>query len=481
MKNTRKINAFAKPMTAATALALAMSMSPMAAIANTTVDDSQVTITGLQSGDTVSAYKIATVDINDNNTLNYDFAADLPTEYDSVAELSAITSDGYSFTQNTAMQNAAAAIANKIVGKGAAVSEIATGDSAVLNLPSGYYLVRVSSTSGTTKVYQNMVVDVTPQSSGTSYVKHDDFSVNVKSTDVTVTKTVGSNYTEKTDAYQVGDTVPFKIETAIPNYPAGSPNATFVIGDAPTAGLSIDTSSIVVEGADASNYTLDATSAGYTLTFNKDFILANPGQPIKVTYNATLTKDAFSKSDTDVTGNTATVKFNPNPYIDTTVTPSDNTIVQTYGYVFDKTGKDDKALDGAVFTLCDKNGTPILDENGQQITSTSTTVDGKAYVYFSGLKSGEYKAKETTVPAGYTAIDVDFSVSSADANADNPATKDVTENNFKVNTRSVNDPVASALPVTGGEGTLALTIAGVAFIGGAGYLVVRSRRKVEEQ
>ncbi len=484
MKNLGINKAFVKPVTAATALALAMSMSPLTAVADTAVADSSVTITGLQSGDTVSAYKIAGVTINDDNTLKYTFVEGLPADYDSVDELSKIGSDDYKFVQGSTMQNAAAAIANTFVGKTADKTAEATNGEAALSLPSGYYLVRVTSTSGDTKVYQNMIVDVTPQADtdGVHYKAHEAVKTAVKSTNVTVTKTVGSEYTETTDAYQVGDEVPFQITTAIPSYPAGSPNATFVIGDTPTDGLLINTGSIKVDGATAgTDYALVATSAGYTIEFTKDFILANPGKSITVTYNATLTKDAFSKANGDVTGNTATVEFNPNPYTATTVTPEDKAVVQTYGYVFDKIGKDDAALAGAVFTLCDENGNPVLDENKSQITSTSTIVDGKAYVYFSGLKSGKYIAKETTVPAGYTAVDVKFEVSSADAIADNPATKDVEENNFKVNEASVEDPEAAALPVTGGAGTLALTVAGVAFIGGAGYLIVRSRRKSEEQ
>ena len=485
MKNKLASHAFAKPMTAATALALAVSMSPVAAIAAPSSDndvaDSAITITGLQNNDTVSAYQIADIDINADNTLKYAFATGVPEAYNSVDKLKGITSDGYSFTQGSDMQNAAAAIANGIVANGATTTATATGTEATLTLPSGYYLVRVTSTSGTSKVYQNMVVDVTPkaQADGT-YASHDAEKIAVKSTEVTVTKTVGSDYKEKTDSYQVGDTVPFKITTAIPNYPADSPNATFVIGDVPTAGLSIDVDSIKVDGADAANYTLNASATGYTIEFKKNFILEHPGQSITVTYNAKVTKDAFSTSDS-VTGNTATVTFNPNPYATGTATPKDTTAVQTYGYVFDKTGKEGKALEGAVFTLCDTSGNPVFDENGAEITSTSTVVGGKAYVYFSGLKSGDYKAKETTVPAGYAAVkDIEISVSSAEATGDNPATTDVTENNFKVNTSSVQDPEAPALPVTGGAGTMAVTVAGVAFIGGAAYLIVRSRKRGEE-
>jgi fimbrial isopeptide formation D2 family protein/LPXTG-motif cell wall-anchored protein len=489
MKNSNAAKRFAKPISMATALALAMSMSPVAAIAapagTTDVDASTVTITGLQAGDTVSAFQIADAYINANNTLGYDFVAGLPAEYDSYEDLVKVKSDGNTYAEGSAMQKAAAAIANVIVDSTDDAHATATGTSAELTLDSGYYLVRVTSTSGNTKVYQNMIVDVSPEANASgAYVSHDAQELAVKSTDVTVTKTVGEGNAESTDAYQVGDSVPFKIQTAIPNYPADSKNATFIISDKPTAGLSIETDTIAVAVKDATqgtDYTITSSSSGYTITFSKAFILANPGKSITVTYNATLTKDAFSLASGDVTGNTASVTFNPNPYSESTATPEDKTTVQTYGYVFNKTGKNDAPLEGAVFTLCDTNGNPVKDENGNNITSTSTIKDGKAYVYFSGLKAGSYKAKETTVPAGYAAVsDVEFSVSATDAKNDNPATS-AEENNFKVNTTSIQDPENSPLPTTGGEGTLVVTIAGVAFIGAAAYLIVRSRRKGEER
>ncbi len=488
MKNSNAAKRFAKPISMATALALAMSMSPVAAIAapagTTDVDASKVTITGLQAGDTVSAFQIADAYINANNTLGYDFVAGLPAEYDSYEDLVKVKSDGNTYVEGSAMQKAAAAIANIIVDSTDDGHATATGTSAELTLDSGYYLVRVTSTSGNTKVYQNMIVDVSPETNASgAYVSHEDQNLAVKSTDVTVTKTVGEGDAESTDAYQVGDSVPFKIQAAVPNYPADSKNATFIISDKPTAGLSIETDTIAVAGAtQGTDYTITSSSTGYTITFNKAFILANPGKSIKVTYNATLTKDAFSLASGDVTGNTASVTFNPNPYSESTAKPEDKTTVQTYGYVFNKTGKNNAALEGAVFTLCDANGNPVKDENDNEITSTSTKgSDGKAYVYFSGLKAGSYKAKETTVPAGYAAVsDVEFSVSATDAKNDNPATS-AKENNFKVNTASIQDPENSLLPTTGGEGTLVVTIAGVAFIGAAAYLIVRSRRKGEER
>lgn len=230
-----------------------------------------------------------------------------------------------------------------------------------------------------------------------------------------------------------------------------------------------------------SDYDIAPVGNGYTITFKEAFVRAHGGDAITVDYTATLTKDAFSTAD-DLTGNTATVTFNPNPYTNTTVAPGDTAKVQTYGYVFAKVGENSAALEGATFTLYEADGTtPVKDENGQAITSTSKKVGDKAYVYFSGLKSGSYVAKETTTPAGYSAVEVKIDVNEDIAKADNPATTDVVENNFLVNNTDVVDPKAPALPVTGGAGTVGMTVVGVVFIGGAAYLLTRNRRKDEQQ
>lgn len=467
------------------ALVLALALAPTAASAAPTSDydvaDSTVTITGLLDGDTVTAYLIADADIDENNNLSYTFASGLPEAYDSVEELAAVTSDGSSFVERSDMQSAAAAIASSIATGSGVASATADGDTAMLTLGSGYYLVRVTSTSGETRVYQNMVVDVSPVANADgNYDPKDDQELAVKSTGVDVQKGVGSAYAPRTDAYQVGDAVPFKVTTAIPNYPKPALYATFAITDTPTAGLSIDTDSITVTGATTSDYTISATEAGYTITFNEEFILDNPGQAIEVTYEATLTSDAFSHDPEDVTGNTAKVTFNPNPYSDGTSEPESTTVVQTYGYVFPKVDADGAALAGAIFTLYDSNGNVVKDENGADITSTSTIVDGVAYVYFEDLKAGSYTAKETTVPAGHLkAPDQTFTLSESACTDDNPATS-VVENNYLVETEPVVDPDQPSLPVTGGAGTFAVTAGGVILIAGALAVILKLRRREDE-
>lgn len=462
-------------------LAVALSLAPAMALATPTsltdVADSTVTITGLLDGDTVSAYLIADADIDDANNLTYTMAGNLPTAYDTIAELDAIASDGTGFTQNSAMQNAAAAIAKSFSDAGVAAAATATasgGTSASLTLGSGYYLIRVTSTNGETRVYQNMVIDVSPEANDQgTYDPHADQSVGVKMTEVTITKTVGAGYTESTDQYSVGDEVPFKVETAIPNYPADSTNATFVITDTPTAGLEIVVSSIQINGVNAASgdaYTITAATNGYTITYKKDYILAHPGESVTVTYNAKLTSAAFSHAANDVTGNTATVTFNPNPYSNGTVTPGDDTTVQTYGYVFKKVDAEGNALAGATFTITLANGTTV--------TSTS---NAEGYVWFEDLAAGTYTAVETTVPAGHLqAPDQTFTLSATTATADNPATTE-TENNYLVAVDNVVDPDQPTLPTTGGAGTLAITAVGVGLLAVGGVVILRAQKKQHDE
>lgn len=457
------------------ALVLALTMVPANAFAAPTsprdVADSKVTITDLLEGDKVEAYQIADADIDSANNLTYTMASHLPADYDTIDELKGIVSDGQSFTQGTAMQNAASAIAKSFSDANVAATATATaaGGKAELTLGSGYYLIRVTSTSGKTHVYQNMIVDVSPKAkaNGTGYDPADAQSLAVKKTKVDITKGVGDDYKPSTDKYSVGDLVPFQVKTAIPNYPADSKTATFEINDTPSAGLEIDTSTIAVEGATASDYTLTADKTGYKIAFKKDFVLANPGKAITVTYKAELTKDAFFKNADDATGNTATVKFNPNPYTDGTSEPDSKTKVYTYGYVFKKVTPDNKPLKGAEFTLTNK-------KTGKSVKAVS---DDNGYVTFTGLAAGDYTVSETGVPAGYSKIaDWDITISKDTAKGDHPGTTEK-EVNFLVEQQDKVDPKQPALPVTGDAGTFGLTAAGTALLAAGVFFVVRSRKQ----
>lgn len=434
----------------------------------TDVADSNVTITGLLAGDTLSVFRVADANIDARNNLSWTMTPGLPQAYDTPAELGKVASDGTRFVQGSAAQRAASAIAAALKNPTTTVN--ATGTEARVTLGSGYYLLRVTSTSGTSRVYQNMLVDLSPvKGTGTAYAKHPDVSMAVKSSEVTLEKKVGADQTDSTDKYSVGDKVPFRVSTAIPSYPADSLNATFTVGDTPSAGLEIVPSSIMINGVAAktgADYTLTASATGWTIAYAKNYVLANPGKAVVVTYEAKLTSAAFSRSATDLTGNTATVTFNPNPYNATTKTPSTTTKVKTYGYVFKKVTPEDRPLPGAVFTLTLANGT--------KLTSTS---DSNGYVYFEDLAAGTYTITETTVPAGYQAVAPQkFTLSATTATKDNPATKAI-ENNYLVATANLIDPKQPTMPVTGAQGIALLVGAGTVLFVAGFLLLMPARRK----
>jgi fimbrial isopeptide formation D2 family protein len=487
--------------------ALIAAMSPVAAFAKTTgtgitdVDDTSLTVTGLTSGDTATAYQVFDAYIDGNNVLQYKAATGLPADYDTVDELQnagTTGSDGAKKAADAYSKAFADGTAKGVAGKVEATAG-ADGTATFKGLDSGYWVVVVTSTSGTTKVYQPTTIDASPVEKNGTWAPNTTMAQNanqIKSEPVGISKGVGDDYKEETDKYSVGQLVPFKVTTNVPNYPADSKDATFTIADTPTAGLEIDTSSITVKVGDTTVWekgaaTADGASAfktdttkqakgGYTFDFAKEYVLAHPGADVTVTYNAKLTSAAFSHANGDVTGNTAQVTFNPNPYSETTVTPNDKTKVHTYGFVFQKVDQDKNALEGAVFTLYDKAGNVVKDENDKVITSTSKKVGDKAYVYFEDLGDGDYVAKETTVPAGKVkAADVSFSLNKDNAKSDNPATTDVTENNYLVATDQVVDGNQPLLPVTGQAGTFAITVCGVVLVGAACVIASRGSKRSE--
>jgi|GEM_PF-583085 fimbrial isopeptide formation D2 family protein/LPXTG-motif cell wall-anchored protein len=486
------------------AASMAFSAVPATAFATPTsshdVADSTVTISGVKAGDTVSAYLIADADIDANNNLTWKMTTGLPTNYDTIDELSAVASDGYDFKGvGTDAQKAAGAIAasSAVAGATASATTTATSDSAQLTLGSGYYLVRVTNGEGNNDVvYQNMIVDLTPKAAenGVDYASHDAVSANAKKEDVNLQKkshekgdTTGFTKTE-VKTFSVGDTVPFQITAAVPSYPADAKNAVFTITDDPDEGLQIDADSVKVTvggkevTAGENTYTVTGggeDGAAMSVTFAKSWILANPAASVTVTYDAALTAKAKvtkSGETIDYTNNSATITYTPDTNNKQTVTTDVEKVdVHTYGVEFEKKDPEKNALAGAVFTIYGSDGKAVQ-RDGKDYTCTS---DSKGYVYFEGLAAGKYTIKETKVPAGYQKVgDFEVTLSDDTAKGDNPATK-VTEANYDLLGEKV-DPKQAVLPTTGDAGTFGITIAGVLLAAGGVMLVVGVRRRGQE-
>lgn len=179
--------------------ALIAAMSPVAAFAkssSTDVADSAITITGLTKGDTVTAYQVFDADIDSTNNLTYIAATGLPEDYNTPAKLSALTTAeqkkaaGDAYSQAFTKENPATP-ANGHTATGTAND---SGE-ATLTLDSGYWVVVVTSTSGTTKVFQPTTIDASPVA-GTDgkYSAKALASQEVKSEPVDVKKGVGTKY-----------------------------------------------------------------------------------------------------------------------------------------------------------------------------------------------------------------------------------------------------------------------------------------------
>ena len=458
------------------AMVMVFGMSVSVLAAGTKTADGKVTVSGLEDGDTVNLYQVIKWVTNDGWTFAAPYDTGLTNEQKTAVLAGNITSQ---LAETIAELHASATV----VGPDTAVS-----GKVEMTVDPGLYLVLVTpADSGF--IYNPAFVASDYDENETnaidlSAVGYSDTTY-VKKTTITVEKTVDS--AKETDAYSLGDDLSFTIATTIPNYPANSSNATLKITDAPT-GLTIDPDTVVVKVGDdvvydkdtpmaAATGTANATAATITVDFAKAYILANGGKAVTVTYTAELTSVNAVYGTAE---NNAKVEYNPNPFVNTTREVGDKDLIKTYGFVFEKVDDSDEALADAVFDLYDAEGNKLTTEDGYFRTVTTTIADGHAYVYWAGLKAGTYTVKETTAPAGYIkAADFTVTVGPETATADNPATADVTETNYKadlVGENAIVNVAGVALPSTGGIGTTIFYIVGAILVIGAGVLLVTRRR-----
>ena len=466
----------------AASLATGLMLAPASAFAKTPgandVDDASITITGINNGDTVKFYQVFDADIDASNSLVYTTKVDgLPADYDTAGEV--VGKDG---------RTVADAIASTVTAGTPTYTVKAEGGKVSQSLDSGLYLVTVTTTSGTTKVYQTMLVDASPKAGDNGkYVTATLEDTAAKSQDVPtpekkVVPSAGGDGATTTDTYSVGDIASFQISATIPSFPADATHAFYSITDTPDAGLAIDKSTVKVYGSDgsaieATKYEVSLANGALTVAFKSEYLKGNPGQKISVTYSAKVT--AIDKA-TGVVGNKVVGTFTPNPYEDSKVTTDPSkTELKTFGFTFKKVKPNKDALPGAEFTVTDanRNAVTYVDAAGTTHTDGKVVSDTNGYVYVNGLEAGTYTITETGVPAGFQKVDSFIITLDASDAGDSPATPDVTEKNFDVTTSEVIDPEQGKLPTTGGAGTIALTAGGILLVAGGSVLALRNRSR----
>lgn len=395
--------------------------------------------------------------------------------------------------------------------------------------------------------YSGNVVAVNYQYSGTGIASIADENgvIHVaakKSSDPTMKKEVMENGTAyKYGDANIGDTVEFKITMTIPDYQGSwlSDKLHYNIKDTLTDGLTLDTSSIKLEGtavADlfGTNKKCDSTSVttstnGFTLDLYGEDIYQYAGNTIVITYQAKVNDKAKVNFDSDE--NKATLKYSTvasgtdmsDPMqdithhytfgFDTLVNGTGSTTtteITKYG-VKTTTELDNKvALDGAQFQLFDSKGKQLrFTADGKYTTETSGTYDyivskNNGQLTVTGLDAGTYTLKESKAPLGYALDKTTYTivitptyneltgelknytvkVSGATGNSitftheklDN-GTINSTDNAANADTFGINNTPLITLPETGGAGMIALTIAAVILMAGFGTMFVSLRKK----
>lgn len=126
----------------------------------------------------------------------------------------------------------------------------------------------------------------------------------------------------------------------------------------------------------------------------------------------------------------------------------------------------DQKLAGAEFALYLSEEDAKAGENA--IATGKTEKDGSLEQAFAGLNAGTYYLVETKAPDGYKLAGGVKDITLAD---------DIEAEDTFVYTAEVANSTLVSLPITGGIGTLIFTFSGIALMGAAALLYIRSRKK----
>lgn len=389
-------------------------------------------------------------------------------------------------------------------------------------LTPGYYLVQPDkgSTSATRKT-DAMLVNVPSDTAA---------ELQLKSEYPSVEKKVDTDKTDKTESSaQIGQKVDFTLTSKVPDM-SEFDTYYFAFKDTMSKGLTFDENSVEVTIGEqkltkVTDFTVTTTNDDTTGVTNITIEILNmktdgnakytAGADIKVTYSATLNKDA-------VVGNTgnkneAKVEYQNGPKQDDhgTSNPSTTTTrtypVKVQKHAFENNDQN-SFLAGAKFALSTSKTVPTFtkgedcsytldkaDTNVVRLVGTDatyrvaekdedgavtyfTTVDTSATI-INGLKAGTYYLHEIEAPEGYNKLTAPVKVTITETTGKDGKVTGVT---YTVNDGTASDDsnvkidnkTGSMLPSTGGMGTIGLTALGVGVVA---LGVLAPKKKKEKQ
>lgn len=374
----------------------------------------------------------------------------------------------YANTQNHIINSDKSQIA-PAAAAGATTSTVAFSD-----LPLGYYLV--DSSAGTICSLDTTAKDVTIQEKN-----------GVPSVEKKVQEDSTSVWGESNTA-DIGQTVNF--QTTITAQP-GAQN--YVLHDMMDAGLTFGGTVTVKKGdttlTNSNDYSLitdGIDGCTFEIVFTQSFCATlKADEQIIVTYSATLNKKAAIAGE----GNKNTTKLTYGDSSETTPSTTTTKIFEMPVFKYTKEGTNEKALEGAIFTLSKKtDGTDLINlvktseesageetyrvattDETNTMTEVTTTDSGKFTI--KGLDADTYYLTETKQPAGYNKLSA-------------PITVVINENgNITIGTDTtvvtevkVLNNTGTILPTTGGNGTSLIYFLGAVLALVSGVVLITKQR-----
>ena len=506
---------------------LSMSMTAFAADAS----KGTLTVNNTVAGKTLDLYQIFTATKNGDNvayTLNSAYEGFFQSKITDASTLTgeALSEKAYAYVKEQVGETGSngAAFAKDILGwilsasgetKTAVESTHSTATTAdtktvIDNLAYGYYVVYPLGATDTSTAPGNETVKSV---ASLVSVTGTDATVNMKSNYPTVVKKVNN---KNADDVNIGDTVTYTLTSKVPDM-TGYTSYVFNFKDTLSAGLTFkeitsvtvgDTTITKVDaGQEANNtYTLTQDGQNITITMNNflDSNKNNTGKEIKVTYTATLNKDAVTGFDANK--NSATVEYSNKPGTDNKGESEPSIVdVHTFNFTIFKyyktEGSDTKnALANAEFELYKANGEVAGDKvnikkvtDGEYRVATpeeATAEDFKSDVIVSGtdgkvlvkgLEAGTYYLKETKAPEGYNKLlsDIKVEIKAKYDDTTGKLTSYSVDYTYNGNTTTgtpitskdnspevaVENKTGAQLPSTGSKGALMVTLAGIVLFG----------------
>ena len=507
---------------------LSMSMTAFAAEA----PKGTLTVNNTVAGKTLDLYQIFTATKSGDNvayTLNSAYEGFFQSKITDASTLTgeALSEKAYAYVKEQVGETGSngAAFAKDILGwilsasgetKTAVESTHSTATTAdtktvIDNLAYGYYVVYPLGATDTSTAPGNETVKSV---ASLVSVTGTDATVNMKSNYPTVVKKVNDKFA---DDVNIGDTVTYTLTSKVPDM-TGYTSYVFNFKDTLSAGLTFkeitsvkvgDTTINKVEaGQEANNtYTLTQVGQNITITMNNflDSNKNNTGKEIKVTYTATLNKDAVTGFDANK--NSATVEYSNKPGTDKKG-ESEPSIVDVHTFNFTifkyylkdatKTGLENAEFElykaneagDAADTNAKINIVKVKDGEYRQATPEEAAAggfksdvivsgtDGKVLV--KGLDAGTYYLRETKAPEGYNKLLSDIKVEIKATYGENGKlvsyTVDYTYNGNKTTGTAITDKdnspevavenkTGAQLPSTGSKGALMVTLAGIVLFG----------------